>query len=139
MADNLSVEGIASLYAVDDLAFLVVADTGNHGNSLHVISGEVFVLGINLLNAQALQRLDEFLVNELHAFFYGLRIIVVVGQGALKIIEDRKNGRNGLLTAVENQFSLFLQGTLLVVVEFCNCTQITVLKVVDLLLELLFL
>ena len=50
MSYYLVVHGVACLYAVDDLAFLVITHTWNHGYGLVEIDIEVGILGIDFLN-----------------------------------------------------------------------------------------
>lgn len=105
MTDNFLVEGVAGLNTVDDLAFLVVALTRDHGNSLHVVGVEVLVLSVNLFNTKSLKGFYEFLVDEVHALFYGFGILVLVGESALKVVEYRQNGSDCLFAAVEDKLS----------------------------------
>ena len=138
MTDNFLVKGVAGLNTVDDFAFLVVALTRDHGNSLHVVGVEVLVLSVNLLNTKSLKGFYEFLVDEVHALFYGFGILVLVGESALKVVKYRQNGSDSLFATVEDKLSLLLESTLLIVVELGHLAQITVLEVVNLLLELAF-
>ena len=84
-----------------------------------IVHIEVSSLGLYFLNAESFQGLDELLVDELHALPDSLGIVALVCKGALKVIYHGQNGCDGLLSATQNEVSLFLHGTLAVVVKLC--------------------
>ena len=131
MADYFVVKCITRLHTVDNHTFLIVTHARNHGNGLVVVNVERFLLGLDLLHAQSFKGLDELMVDQFHTLFDGLRILGLVSQGTLEVIQHRQDGRNGFLATVKNQFSLLLDGALAVVLELSASTQILVFELGD--------
>ena len=89
-----------------------------------VVYVEILVGGVDFLYAQSLQRLNELLENEVHAFLDGSRIVSMsVSKCALEVVEDWQNGSNGLFAAVQYEFSLLFQRAFLIVFKLGHCAQ----------------
>ena len=137
MTNHLVVEGVTSLYAVDYLTLLVIAHSWYHSDCLVEIYIEILVGSLNLLHAETFKCLDELVENHLYTFLDSLRIFALVGECALKVVEDRKDGRDGLLATIENQFSLLLHGALAVVLKLGSLVKQSLLELFYFLLSLL--
>ena len=93
VTNHLVVEGVTSLHAVDYFTLLVIAHSWYHSDCLMEIYIEILVCSLNLLHAETFECLDELVENHLYTFLDSLRIFALVGKCALKVVEDRKDGR----------------------------------------------
>ena len=131
MSDNLIVECITGLYAVNYLVVHRVSESWHHCHGLVIVGVEVCVCRFDFLNALLLKNFEELVVDERHTLVNGFRVVALVSYGSFEVVEHWQHGGDGFLSTAQYQLCLFLQSAFAVVVKFCLLVEKLVFEAFD--------
>ena len=106
MTNNLIIELIARLNAVDNFTFFVIAHTRNHCNGFVKVDIEVLSFCLNFSYAERFERLVKLVENNLYTFLDSIYVFCFVSNGAFEVVKNRQESTNSLLATIEQKLRL---------------------------------
>lgn len=117
VAEDFVVEVVAFFDNVDDEAFLRGVGGWELGDGFVEVFVEFGAFGFDGFEAFLGEDVDEFVVDELDAFFGGFGV-GHGGEGALEVVDDGEDGFDHVFAAVDDEVGFFGGGALAVVFVF---------------------